>query len=807
MEATKTITVFIGSPSDTLKERELIDEAFDELNKTLGAQNGLSFKTFRWERDVLPAIGTDPQDVINYQAKGYDFFVGIMWMKYGYETPRSDSPSVEEYENAYDDYIHHGTCKGLAMFFSTKDIPYGELNAESFSQIAKIKEFKERISTEGVFYKEYNGPDDFLKLFRATMYTLLGNTFCPKHCVKKEPIVGCISKNTTSFDKNATILFDSLSMNANVSMFKTSFIESCIFLYLDEVAEASASQIFNHLDFSLSKCDKVFYNNVLSKLNKSGRIYSNTAKPKMFSLSKELKSQISDIRVKSAEYEQQLAYNCDCICKKYNLSLDFVILRDFVLDLFDKNYDLDKTELSKGIINKENNIKRIYSELETYIKNESGLPQSYVADITKEILDVFSSNPTLYKCSTSKMLLSLFQNDQLEEYMSVTNRHLLFDTQVLLRFVCLMNDPKNISYSDSIFISCKNLWKVIHEDSRFIKHTTQGYIEEVVDHLVQARDLSRFLSLSYINSLGPSKNIFFNHFLSIRDELEKGTFEEYVSELLGIDEGDVFTSSLAKDAYEILYDTFDGLGFHIESIPHIENYDEYKKEYEKVLAYNGISSKSYTARTNDIHAIIFISGLTSSFENTPYLITLDRSFVSEREALTKRFKEMNFWYIYSPQKIANTISVMTFHINPMLIDYNIISLAETNFNVSNETISFIDLLSSFIDTSEINEWKLARKLANLRRNFLESASNFDTNSVQNVPIDELLLLLCNYYSSPAKGNFSFSEFQALMVDNTYEEDLSRLFESKLKNFKGKDDDIDSDIVQHINSLIERRMRS
>ena len=136
-----------------------------------------------------------------------------------------------------------------------------------------------------------------------------------------------------------------------------------------------------------------------------------------------------------------------------------------------------------------------------------------MADITKEILDVFSSNPTLYKCSTSKMFLSLFQNDQLEEYMSVTNRHLMFDTQVLLRFVCLMNDPKNISYSDSIFISCKNLWEVIHEDSRFIKHTTQGYIEEVVDHLVQARDLSRFLSLSYINSLGPSKNIFFNHFL------------------------------------------------------------------------------------------------------------------------------------------------------------------------------------------------------------------------------------------------------------------------------------------------------
>lgn len=804
MNSLKQITIFIGSPSDTAKERALVDDALEEINQTLGLPNNLLFKSFKWEHDVLPAIGSDPQNVINVQSTGYDYFVGIMWKKYGYPTPRADSATVEEYEIAYSSYKNNGSCKGIAIFFNNENIPILDLNDDLYAQISKVKEFKKRLSDDGVFYKEYAGQNDFLKLFRITMHQTFRDLFCKRRIDKKEHPRE-LTKEATNFDKNSQILFDSLLMNANVSKFKTSFVESCIYLYLKDVKQATAAQICAHLNGLLRKEDNILYNNVIGKLNQIGTICSTSSRPKQFMLSEEQEAQIIKIQKESEENEHKLALQCNYLCEKYELELDINILRDYVLKLFDKNYEIDTRELSNGILNRDNSIKRIYSELITYIKNESGLPEIYVKDFAEEVLNVFSNNPTLYKCSTSRMFLSLFQLDKLEEYMSITKRHLLFDTQVLLRFVCAIYDSEVSPYSDPIFLTCKNLWHSLRDDGNFIKHTTSGYVKEVADHLVQARDLSRFLSLEFIQDLGPSKNIFFNHYLSIKDELETSTFEEYVADLLDIDEVDVSSSSFASIANDSISNILRELGFHIESIPIIDKYDEYKTEYERVLAYNNISSKSYSARTNDIHAIIFLSGLISSFDNTPYLITMDTSFFSAREAFRKKFNHIGTWYIYSPQKIANTISVMNFQVNPTLINDNIVALAEANFNISNESISFIDLLSSFfINGKRINEWKLASKLSNLRKSLLETSGDFIKMKFQNIPVDEYLLLLCEYYNS-VDSEYPFSEFQSLMSDNTYADDLARLFSTELEHFKGVDGKIEKSISNKFNALISKRL--
>jgi len=808
METYKHIKIFVGSPSDTLDERNIIDQVLDEFNKTLGTQNNIHFDSFRWENDVVPAIGKDPQDVINRQSGQYDFFVGLMWKKFGDKTERADSPTIEEYQNAYKSYKENGNCKGIAMFFSKKAIPANELDFPVLEQLGKIRKFKDKISKEdGVFYKEYDGPEEFKEVFKINMYQLFSKTFCADYRKETKLPVLPTAKTETAFDKNTKIIFDSLLMNANVGKFKTAFVESCIFIYLNDVKAASVAQISNHLKELFSKEDNRLYNNVISKLSQKGDIISDGGYPKKFRLSPNVESQISDIQRKSEDNEQELAQCCYDICNKYNLSLDFHILRDFVLELFDKNYELDTRELSKGIISRDNSIKRIFNNLIEYIKSRSGLPQAYVSDIAKEIIEVFCNNPTLYKCSTSKMFLSLFQSDKLEEYMSITKRHLLFDTQVLLRFVCAIYDSDEVSSGDSLYLTCKNLWRVIRSDQKFVVHTTEGYVKEVADHLVQARDLSRFLNLGYLHDLGPSKNVFFNHYLAIRDSLESGSFEEYVSELLNIDESDVFASFLFDKAYEKLYAILSELGFHIESIPLIDKYDEYKIEYERVLAYENFTAKSYIARTNDLHTIILLSGLTSTFDTVPYLITLDRSFVNEREALTRKFKEMSDWYIYSPQKIANTISVMNLQVNPKLIDDNIISLAEANFNTSNETISFLDLLSSFIDKdSNISDWKLAQKLSELRKSLRDTSYNFNDDKVYNLPIDEFLLLLCSYYNSPGSEH-DFSEFQTLMVDNKYADELSKLFVSEIGNFKGEGGKIESSVVKKFNSLIDNRLQT
>ena len=68
-----------------------------------------------------------------------------------------------------------------------------------------------------------------------------------------------------------------------------------------------------------------------------------------------------------------------------------------------------------------------------------------------------------------------------------------------------------------------------------VTYTTSGYLQEVTFHMQQAVGLSRFLSLGYIADLGKSKNIFFNHYMMIKDNMNYSHFEDYVSEMLGLE--------------------------------------------------------------------------------------------------------------------------------------------------------------------------------------------------------------------------------------------------------------------------------
>ncbi len=77
----------------------------------------------------------------------------------------------------------------------------------------------------------------------------------------------------------------------------------------------------------------------------------------------------------------------------------------------------------------------------------------------------------------------------------------------------------------------------------------------------------------------------------------------------------------------------------------------------------------------------------------PFFITWDTSFYEIRNSF-KKFPELNHWYLYPPMKFANTISVLNMQIDSTAINFNIVSLVEENFNLSNDSISFLDLVNT-----------------------------------------------------------------------------------------------------------------
>ena len=158
------LSVFVASPSDVGNEREKLEEVIRELNNTWSRELGIRLELVRWETHAYPGMGTDAQDVINQQIPDdYDLFVGIMWCRYGTQTNRSGSGTVEEFERAKARYNSHPNSVKLMMYFKDEAVPPSQLDTD---QLAAVHKFRKSLGEVGSLYWEFNSLEQFEKLIR-----------------------------------------------------------------------------------------------------------------------------------------------------------------------------------------------------------------------------------------------------------------------------------------------------------------------------------------------------------------------------------------------------------------------------------------------------------------------------------------------------------------------------------------------------------------------------------------------------------------------------------------------------------------
>lgn len=179
-EQVHLLKVLVASPSDIIKEREMVANAIARLNKVVLKKRSIRLEFLGWETDSYPGIGDDAQDVINNEfANNYDIFVGIMWHRYGTPTLRSDSGTVEEFENAYQSFKSNGSCKKILFYFNNADIPQKDVD---YSQAAKVRDFEKDLQDKGIYYSKYPGPDSF----KDKIYDDLARTVADMDVTKEE---------------------------------------------------------------------------------------------------------------------------------------------------------------------------------------------------------------------------------------------------------------------------------------------------------------------------------------------------------------------------------------------------------------------------------------------------------------------------------------------------------------------------------------------------------------------------------------------------------------------------------------------
>ena len=167
------LSVFIASPSDVSEERDRVDDVVSQLNTMHAKRTGIRLEVLRWERDVTPAAGTDPQAVINDQiSQDYDVFLGIFWHRMGSPTARSESGAVEEYEMAKERFDQNRDSVRLMLYF--KDASPAKMDEIDPDQLKKVRNFRSRVESE-VFYRKFVGADDFANSISLDLTNLIYN--------------------------------------------------------------------------------------------------------------------------------------------------------------------------------------------------------------------------------------------------------------------------------------------------------------------------------------------------------------------------------------------------------------------------------------------------------------------------------------------------------------------------------------------------------------------------------------------------------------------------------------------------------
>lgn len=567
-----------------------------------------------------------------------------------------------------------------------------------------------------------------------------------------------LSKPT--FDIKNKVIYDMFTTGSNVANIKYDFINSFIQYYLLENSKKTIDDIQKQVNTQLT--DNLSQKTILSQLDyqvKRGILVKDNFQ--RYSLSATTRGEFEKLRETSEILLQSLVLTIQQCLEKYGLHKFTNQVCNKLIELYNAHYNSEIEEISQSRDSKNISEHKVFEDLEGYLKT---LPYTgEVITVVKDILLSVSDNVYLNKIAVTTMFTNLFKSNSFEEYFSVFKKNIYLDTQVLLQVICW--SFKNTDYDDMQYGAVKYLMQqVTSQKDKVCLLTTREYVEEAVYHLWEAYQLQRLLQIPAITELGPSKNVFFNFYLHLLNigEANYADFTDFLYDLLGDDisvEGmgqNEFVHEISGRIEKIL----EYCGIEVITTRYYDELRVAQKEYDLHLL-DKRYSKPRRAQNNDLICMLYLSeecnhiNPDSNLLDEPFFITWDSTFYTFRKKFLNKFKGRSYFYIYTPMKFANRLSVMNLKINTACINYDIISLAENNFKYSNESISFIDTLSSFFRSDDANNWKLGQKLATMRKQQEEDSeiSDFSVGRQVYQPVDVVLKNIKDHYNNDVKTSF------------------------------------------------------
>jgi len=179
----REIQIFLASPGDVNKERDIAEKVIDEIDKTIARRRGATIRLLRWETDTYPYFHLDgPQGAIEEQITiaDCDIFMCIFWQRLGTPTKKANSGTEYELMTAYDSWKKNH--KPLIMLYrSLASIHPKNIDIE---QIKRLNDLFNNPKIKSQWVAEYKEADNFESTIRPHLTGIIqdildGKIFSP----------------------------------------------------------------------------------------------------------------------------------------------------------------------------------------------------------------------------------------------------------------------------------------------------------------------------------------------------------------------------------------------------------------------------------------------------------------------------------------------------------------------------------------------------------------------------------------------------------------------------------------------------
>jgi len=144
--------IFIASPGDVNKERDIAEEVIKQWNIAHGEREQLCLDAIRWESHGAPELGDRVQGILNKQLVDQcHAAIGIFWTRIGTDTGVAPGGAVEEIERLRE------MGKPVMVYFS--DVPF-QRKMVDLEQVKKLDDYRESLQKQGLVW-QYETVEEF----------------------------------------------------------------------------------------------------------------------------------------------------------------------------------------------------------------------------------------------------------------------------------------------------------------------------------------------------------------------------------------------------------------------------------------------------------------------------------------------------------------------------------------------------------------------------------------------------------------------------------------------------------------------